>query len=141
MYYTYNGLFIDGEKKSIDVPTDIISGDPAKLFANSGLYKLSFNADATKVIKVEDITATMVTDTIKSVSGYVVRATTDEAKSFNAENAKIYFLVKDTINGGYVDVEVKTVEDLAGAVGATFWYTSAAGNWNADVVYVEVAMD
>lgn len=141
VYYTYNGLFIDGEKKSIDVPTDIISGDPAKLFANSGLYKLSFNADATKVIKVEDITATMVTDTIKSVSGYVVRATTDEAKSFNAENAKIYFLVKDTINGGYVDVEVKTVEDLAGAVGATFWYTSAAGNWNADVVYVEVAMD
>lgn len=142
VYYTYYNLFINGEKTSINVPKTLVGANPAALFTNTGLYKLGYNADATQVISVDPITTGIVSDTIKSVSGYVVRATNNDANSFNAENAKIYFLVKDVVNGGaIVDVEVKTVEDLASVIGAKFYFTSAAGNWNADVVYVEVPMD
>lgn len=141
VYYTYDGLFINGEKTSINVPKSVVS-DPNTLFAGTGLYKLGYNADATQVIKVAPVdTTAVVSDTIAYVSGYVVRATND-AKSFNAENAKVYFLVTDVVNGNaIVDVEVKTVEDLAGVVGATFEYTYSTNAWNADVVYVHVAMD
>lgn len=139
VYYTYNNLFINGEKTSINVPTTVVSGTPTALFATTGLYTLNYNADATQVISVEKVPdGKIVSDTIASVSGYVVRATND-AKSFNAENAKIYFLVK--LGTTIVDVEVKTVEDLAGAVGAQFYYTYASNSWNADVVYVEVPLD
>lgn len=143
VYYTYDGLFINGEKTSINVPKTLVGANPAALFGTTGtgLYKLGYNADASQVISVDPITTGIITDTIKSVSGYVVRAT-DDAKSFNAENAKVYFLITDVVNGNaIVDVEVKTVEDLAGVVGATFEYTYSTNAWNADVVYVHVAMD
>ena len=143
VYYTYNNLFINGELTSINVPTSVVAGNPAALFANTGLYKLSYNADATQVIKADPITTNYVSGKIDSVSGAVVRAT-NAADSFNAENAKIYFLVEKYVSGtfqGYVTVEVKTVEDLAGVVGANFEYTYSGDKWNADVVYVHVELD
>ena len=139
-YYTYHNIFINGEKTSINVPKSINGVEQNYLFTTvSGLYKLGYNADATQVISVENINSTMVSDVIASVSGYVVRAKSDQAKSFNAENAKIYFLVE--LGSSIVDVEVKTVEDLAGAVGCTFEYTYSTNAWNADVVYVHVPLD
>ena len=143
VYYTYNNLFINGELTSINVPTSVVAGNPAALFANTGLYKLSYNADATQVIKADPITTNYVSGKIDSVSGAVVRAT-NAADSFNAENAKIYFLVEKYVSGtfqGYVTVEVKTIEDLAGVVGANFEYTYSGDKWNADVVYVHVELD
>ena len=140
VYYTYYNLFINGEKTSVNVPKTLVGADPAALFAGTGLYTLGYNADASQVISVAPITANVVTGTIASVSGAVVRAT-DDAKSFNAENAKVYFVVKDVVNNTLVDVEVKAIEDLAGVVGANFTYTYSSNSWNADVVYVEVEMD
>lgn len=149
VYYTYNGLFINGEKTSINVPTTLVNGatvTPTALFANTGLYVLEYNADASQVINVTPLnpaTDKLVQGTIKSVSGSVVRAAVD-ADSFTAENAKIYFVYQMKANGtpiGYVNVEAKSVEDLAGAVNARFEYTYSTSKTSADVIYVYVELD
>ena len=149
VYYTYNGLFINGEKTSINVPTTLVNGatvTPTNLFATTGLYVLEYNADASQVINVTPLnpaTDKLVQGTIASVSGSVVRAAVD-ADSFTAENAKIYFVYEMKANGtslGYVTVEAKSVEDLAGAVNARFEYTYSTSKTSADVVYVYVELD
>ena len=149
VYYTYNGLFINGEKTSINVPTTLVNGatvTPTNLFATTGLYVLEYNADASQVINVTPLnpaTDKLVQGTIASVSGSVVRAAVD-ADSFTAENAKIYFVYEMKANGtslGYVTVEAKSIEDLAGAVNARFEYTYSTSKTSADVVYVYVELD
>ena len=149
VYYTYNGLFINGEKTSINVPTTQVSGTTVaqtNLFTTTGLYVLEYNADASQVINVTKLnvgTDKLVAGTIASVSGSVVRATGD-TDSFTVDNAKIYFVYEMKANLtslGYVTVEAKSIEDLAGAVNARFEYTYSTSKASADVVYVYVELD
>ena len=145
-YYTYYNLFINGEKTEINVPKTLVNGstaDPADLFAAGiGLYELSYNADATQVIAVKKLTGAdkLVEGKIERVSGGVVWAT-DTSKSFNAEAAKVYFVVYDTINARIDHIEVKTVEDMADFEGNDFLYTYTDNDWYADVAYVWVELD
>ena len=148
--YTYDNVFVDGVKTSIDVPATVLAGQAAdQLFNGIGLWLLNFNADG-KVVKVtpyntnvnQMLTFAAYTDNmvLSSVNGNAGISYT------NIDGAKIYFVYNDDVNVNMwysVEVVEKTVDDVKNLpVGTRYFYTYTPGaEWVANAIYFFVPVD
>ena len=148
--YTYDNVFVDGVKTSIDVPATVLAGqDPAQLFNNIGLWLLNFNADGkvVKVTKYDDNVNQMLT--FASYTDNMVLASANTSGDIlyaNIDGAKIYFVYNDDVNfnmGHSVEVVEKTVDDVKNLpVGTQYFYTYTPGaKWVANAIYFFVPVD
>ena len=148
--YTYDNVFVDGVKTSIDVPATVLAGQDAdQLFNNIGLWLLNFNADG-KVVKVtkydtnvnQMLTFASYTDNMVLASAN----TSGDILYANIDGAKIYFVYNDDVNFNMwhsVEVVEKTVDDVKNLpVGTQYFYTYTPGaKWVANAIYFFVPVD
>ena len=131
--YTYDYVYINGVKTSIDV-LKTVTGDAKALFAEQGLYELNYDADG-KVCAVKKLTAPadrIATGKVVDVNGNFIKVET--GANLNVSAAKIYFVLNDGA-GNYTNVVEKTAEDLDEGMEFTYTYT-ADGQHMVDSLYV-----
>lgn len=148
--YTYDNVFVDGVKTSIDVPASVLAGqDATQLFNNIGLWLLNFNADGkvVKVTKYDSNVNQMLT--FASYTDNMVLASANTSGNIlyaNIDGAKIYFVYNDDVNFNMwhsVEVVEKTVDDVKNLpVGTQYFYTYTPGaEWVANAIYFFVPVD
>ncbi|MCI6806826.1 MAG: S-layer homology domain-containing protein [Clostridiales bacterium] len=131
--YTYDYVYINGVKTSIDV-LKTVTGNPAQLFAQTGLYELNYDA-AGKVCNVKKLTAAdklVENGTINAINGNILSTNVGE---LNLAEAKIYFVLNNGA-GVFTDVVEKTAADLDKDMTFIYTYANNAAPYMVESLYV-----
>ena len=131
--YTYDYVYINGVKTSIDV-LKTVTGDPAHLFENTGLYELNYDA-AGKVCNVKKLTAAdklVENGKINAINGNILSTTVGE---LNLAEAKIYFVLNNGA-GVFTNVVEKTAADLDKDMTFIYTYANDSARYMVESLYV-----